>query len=176
MPDPGSAEFQAAVSGSALPGSVEMNEDGWASAGSAATTVGEGQQALGLGEAEMQERIQSGMVTQEQTIASLCAAGVPEEQAQAAAAALAQVQQAFGAGSMSMEDVTVEQGPSQTLDLRGMSGLREQMEATMRRHGVDPESGETVDAASVPGLQEALLEVLAENGVDVDAYRGYLGS
>mgnify|MGYP000324200586 CR=1 FL=1 len=176
MPDPESEEFQQLVQGSALPGSVEMNEDGWASAGAGSTTIGEHQQSIGLSEAEMQARIQAGSVSQEQTIASLRAAGVPEDQAQAAAAALAQVQQAFGGGAMQMDGITVEQGPSQTLDLTGMSGLREQMEATMRQHGVDPHSGESFDASSIPGLQEALLEVLAKNGVDVDQYRGYFGS
>jgi hypothetical protein len=31
MPDPGSREFQAAVEGSALPGSASMGEEGWSS-------------------------------------------------------------------------------------------------------------------------------------------------
>lgn len=31
MPDPGTPEFEAAISGSALPGSVEMGKSGWAS-------------------------------------------------------------------------------------------------------------------------------------------------
>jgi hypothetical protein len=172
MPDPGSPEFQQLVQGSALPGSVEMNEEGWASAGAGATTIGEGQQSIGLSQAEVQARMQAASVSPEQTLASLRAAGVPEDQAQQAAAALAQVQQAFGGGAMQIDGLTVEQGPAQTIDLSGMSGLREQMEATMRRHGVDPDSGETFDASSIPGLQEALLKVLADNGVDVDPYRG----
>jgi hypothetical protein len=170
MPDPSSPEFQQLVQGSALPGSVEMNEDGWASAGAGSTTIGEDQQNISLSPEEIQARMQSASVSPEQTIASLRAAGVPEDQAQQAAAALAQVQQAFGGGTISMEGVTVEQGPMQTIDMTGAAGLREQMEATMRQHGVDPHSGETFDASSIPGLQEALLKVLADNGVDISQY------
>lgn len=172
MPDPASPEFQQLVQGSALPGSVEMNEDGWASAGAGPTTIGEDQQNIALSQEELQARMRSASVSQEQTIASLRAAGVPEDQAQAAAQALAQVQQAFGGGAIQMDGVTVEQGPTQTIDMTGAAGLRDQMEATLRQHGVDPQSGESFDASQIPGLQEALLKVLAENGVDVDQYRG----
>ena len=89
---------------------------------------------------------------------ALIAAGVPPESAQATATALARLQQAFGGGT-------------HTLDVEGMTGLKEQMEATLREHGVDPDTGQTFDAASEPGLQEALLRVLAENGVDVSGNR-----
>lgn len=51
-----------------------------------------------------------------------------------------------------------------------MEGLRDEMRATMREHGVDPDSGATMDASSVAGLQEALLRVLAQHGVDVSGY------
>ena len=99
---------------------------------------------------------------------SLIAAGVPPEQAAQTAAALSQLQQAFGGGGVTVGgDVTVSQGPPQTLDLTGMAGLRDEMMATLRQHGVDPDSGEAFDASQVPDLQEELLQILARHGVDV---------
>jgi hypothetical protein len=159
MPDPDSPEFQRMVEGSALPGSTEMSQEGWTS--TTPTTIGEGQASTMPGEAEV--RAQSGAVSQQDAMNSLLAAGVPEESAQAAAAALAQLQQAFGGGA-------VESGGTHTIDMQGVQGLRDQMHATLREHGVDPDSGVAMDASSVPGLQEALLRVLAENGVDVSQY------
>ena len=158
MPDPGSAEFQQAVEASALPGSAQMGDDGWISAAQ--------QPAGGSGAAAPA----GGMPMADQLIA----AGVPADQAQQTAAALAQLQQAFGGagfgGAMASADVSVSTGPSQTLDLRGMEGLRDEMKATMRQYGVDPDSGQAFDASQVPGLQDALLAVLAKHGVDASGF------
>jgi hypothetical protein len=180
MPDPDSAEFQQAVQGSALPGSVDMGQEGWASTDSTAATPDAPAVTPGMpgsmpgtpvGEAGFfGVGGQPGAVTPE----SLIAAGVPPESAAATAAALAQLQQAFG-GGMSMQDVNVQSGGTHTIDMRGAEDLRDQMRATMREHGVDPDSGQAVDANSIPGLQEALLRVLAENGVDVSQYGGWSG-
>jgi hypothetical protein len=145
MPDPGSAEFQRAVEGSALPGSTEMGQQGWASV----EADGEGETVVATGT----------------DAASLEAAGVPADSAQATADALRQLAQAFGGASAAQ--VSVERGGDYTLDLRGLEGLRDQMLATLREHGVDPDSGQPVDATEVPGLQEALLRDLAESGVDI---------
>ncbi len=53
-------------------------------------------------------------------------------------------------GTTQTANVTIEQGPSQTIDMRG-SGLREEIFEIMRRHGIDPESGTAskVDAAAL---------------------------
>jgi hypothetical protein len=51
-------------------------------------------------------------------------------------------------------------GSGQSVDLRG-SGAREDVEAVLREHGIDPEKkGQTIDASEVPGLREALLKTL----------------
>ena len=187
MPDPDSPEFQQAVEGSALPGSTEMGQQGWASTappevpgtkvpgtevpgtpmpgmpGSMPGTPADQAAFFGPGGG------QAGAVSPE----ALIAAGVPAEHAQAAAAAYAQMQQAFGAGAVNFGgEVTVENQGSQAIDMRGMEGLRDEMRETMRQHGVDPDSGVSMDASSVPGLQEALLGVLARHGVDVSQYGG----
>ncbi|HEX6117674.1 MAG TPA: hypothetical protein VFY99_11275 [Solirubrobacterales bacterium] len=165
MPDPDSPEFERIVQGSALPGSTEMGRRGWASAGSAGEApetpaVVPGMPGAGSG--------QAGAVTPE----SLVAAGVPPESARATAAALAQLQQAFGGGAAGVGDLTVEHQGPQTLNMQGIEGLRDEMRATLREHGVDPDSGIAMDASSVPGLQEALLRVLARHGVDPSQYGG----
>ena len=174
MPDPGSPEFEAVVQGSALPGSVEMGDEGWARAGEVqAGGIAGGLTTTSI-EVEGQQPVQiQGAVTEQ----SLIAAGVPPEQARQAAAAMAQMQ-AFGAASYpiagipGMQDAQVTQGQPQTLDLQGMQGLRDEMMETLRRHGVDPESGQSFDVSQVAGLQEELLAVLAKHGVDISQYDG----
>ena len=110
MPEPGTPEFEAAVSGSALPGSVEMGAEGWS-------------KQLGL----------------------------------------------------DASNVQVEQGGSQTVDLRG-TGARENVEEVLREHGIDPDQeGQTVDASKVPGLQEAILGALGMSGVDIPNAGGFGG-
>ena len=182
MPDPDSAEFQQAVEGSALPGSAQMGESGWASVGAPPESgdapempsVAPGMPGSMSGTPADQAAFfgtgsgQPGAVTPE----TLIAAGVPPEHAQAAAAAYAQAQQMFGGATMNVGDITVENQGSQTLDLRGMEGVRDEMREVMRQHGVDPDSGVSMDASSVPGLQEDLMKVLAKNGVDLSQYWG----
>ena len=151
MPEPGSPEFERAVQGSALPGSVDMGQEGWQSAGAPV-------------------EVESGQID----AASLQAQGVPAESAQAAAEALQKLQQAFGAGALGsvsvgsgpeVQHVNVEYDGSQTIDASGMEGLRDEMLETLRAHGVDPDSGQAVDASQIPGLQEAMLAVLARHGI-----------
>ncbi len=178
MPDPDSPEFQQMVEGSALPGSTAMGAQGWASAAAAGSApempaIAPGMPGSATGDpGAPQSFFGAGGQTPAVTPESLIAAGVPPESAQATAAALAQLQQAFGGGTATFDDVTVESGGTHTIDMQGMQGLRDQMRATLREHGVDPDSGVAMDASSVPGLQEALLRVLAENGVDVSQYGG----
>ncbi|MGI8460081.1 MAG: hypothetical protein ACR2OC_00380 [Solirubrobacterales bacterium] len=172
MPEPGSAEFQQAVEGSALPGGVMEPGTKWESYPGGAS----GQVSSSSMEVDGHTVDVSGPVDEQ----ALRAAGVPADSAAAAVAALQQISQAFGggaAGSVSIQgdgvqsfgNVEVNQMPAQTLDLRKMSGLREQMMETMKAHGVDPGSGQAVDASQVPGLQEAMLQVLANHGIDTSA-------
>jgi hypothetical protein len=114
IPEPGSPEFDAAVSGSALPDSksVEMRGSGWASVDDA-----------------------------------------PEPNA-------------AGDGA-------------QTLDLRGVIGLRKEVLEALRRRGIDPESGQQrqIDAGSMPGLQEELMGILRRKGVQIPGMTaGLLGA
>lgn len=172
MPDPDSPEFQQAVEGSALPGSSQMGQQGWASVGDASSAPempdvvpgmpGSMAPAAGGETSFFGAGGQPGAVTPE----ALIAAGVPPEHAQQAAAAYAQAQQMFGGAQVNVEH------QSHTLDLRGMEGMRDEMREVMRQHGVDPDSGTTMDASSIPGLQEDLLKVLARNGVDLSQYWG----
>jgi Short C-terminal domain len=75
--------------------------------------------------------------------------------------------------------VQVEQGASQTLDLRG-SGAREQILGLLRQHGIDPDKpGQQVDASTIPGLQQAIVSLLGEHGVQIPpagGVGGYVGS
>jgi hypothetical protein len=73
------------------------------------------------------------------------------------------IQQAIAQGN-----VEIEQGPAQTLDLRG-TGLREQIVGIMREHGIDPDSGEAtnVDASNYGDMQSQILEALKQHGLDL---------
>jgi hypothetical protein len=64
-------------------------------------------------------------------------------------------------------NVTIEQGPSQTIDMRG-SGLREEIFEIMRQHGIDPESGtaSNVNAADYGDMQRQILEALGRHGLN----------
>jgi hypothetical protein len=67
--------------------------------------------------------------------------------------------------------VTIEQGPTQTLDLRG-SGLREEIMGIMKQHGIDPAAGtagQSIDASGYGDMQKQILALLAEHGVDPGA-------
>jgi len=63
--------------------------------------------------------------------------------------------------------VQVEQGASQTVDLRG-TGAREELLEVLRQHGIDPDKeGQQIDASTQPGLQEAIFKVLGAAGVQI---------
>jgi hypothetical protein len=66
-------------------------------------------------------------------------------------------------------NVTIEQGPSQTIDMRG-SGLREEILGIMKQHGIDAEGGsqESINAGDYPDMQRQILEALAKHGVNID--------
>ena len=67
-------------------------------------------------------------------------------------------------------NVTIEQGPAQTLDLRG-TGLREEIVGIMKQHGIDPD-GQTaanVDASGYGDMQQQILAALAKHGIDPGA-------
>lgn len=67
-------------------------------------------------------------------------------------------------------NVTIEQGPSQTIDLRG-TGLREEIVGIMQQHGIDPEGqgGQNVNAADYGTMQQQILDALAKRGIDPNA-------
>jgi hypothetical protein len=68
-------------------------------------------------------------------------------------------------------NVTIEQGPSQTIDMRG-TGLREEIVGIMKQHGIDPETaspGENIDAAAYGDMQQQILAALAKHGIDPNA-------
>ncbi len=62
--------------------------------------------------------------------------------------------------------------PHQSIDLRNVSGLRDDVMAALRQAGVDPEDPGQVDASAVPGLQESLMKAFASNGIDFEALTG----
>jgi hypothetical protein len=72
--------------------------------------------------------------------------------------------------AMAEGNVTVEQGPTQTIDMRG-TGLREEMLGIMKQHGIDPEAqtAQNVDAGAYGDMQKQLLEALAKRGIDPNA-------
>jgi hypothetical protein len=68
-------------------------------------------------------------------------------------------------------NVTIEQGESQTIDMRG-TGLREEILGIMQQHGIDAESGtadRSIDASAYGDMQQQLLEALAKHGIDPGA-------
>ncbi len=64
----------------------------------------------------------------------------------------------------------------QSIDLRDVQGLREDVINALRQHGVDPQNPGAIDASSVPGLQEAMLSALQSHGVDFGALAGMAGN
>jgi len=60
--------------------------------------------------------------------------------------------------------------PSQTIDAR-VAGLRENMLEILKRHGIDPMSGQTraIDASTFPGLAEEIQGALAGHGIQLPA-------
>jgi hypothetical protein len=67
-------------------------------------------------------------------------------------------------------NVQIEQGPSQTIDMRG-TGLREEILGLMQQHGIDAESGtvRSVDASAYGDMQQQMLAALARHGIDPGA-------
>ena len=67
-------------------------------------------------------------------------------------------------------NVTIEQGPTQTIDMRG-SGLREEILGIMKQNGIDPEGhhGENINAADYGNMQQQIMAALAKHGVDPNA-------
>jgi hypothetical protein len=71
--------------------------------------------------------------------------------------------------------VQVEEGSSQTIDLRG-TGAREQVLKALREHGIDPDKqGQTINAASIPGLQDSIFRALGQAGVQLPNAGGFGG-
>jgi Short C-terminal domain len=58
---------------------------------------------------------------------------------------------------------------STTLDATGAMGLRDDMFEILRRHGIDPESGQAVsiDASSMPGLAAEIQQALSTHGIQI---------
>jgi hypothetical protein len=64
-------------------------------------------------------------------------------------------------------NVTIEQGPSQTIDMRG-TGLREEILGIMKDHGLDPDTSGEVNAGDYGDMQKQILEALSKHGVNID--------
>ena len=64
---------------------------------------------------------------------------------------------------------TVVTQSSQTIDATGAMGLREDMFEILRRHGIDPESGQAVsiDASSMPGMADEIQKALSIHGIQI---------
>jgi hypothetical protein len=58
---------------------------------------------------------------------------------------------------------------STTLDATGAMGLRDDMFEILRRHGIDPESGQSVsiDASSMPGLAAEIQQALSAHRIQI---------
>jgi hypothetical protein len=76
------------------------------------------------------------------------------------------IQQAMAEGN-----VQIEQGASQTVNLRG-TGLREEILEIMQGHGIDAGAGtaaQNVDASAYGDMQQQILAALAKHGIDPGA-------
>ena len=65
-------------------------------------------------------------------------------------------------------EVRVSQS-SQTIDATGAMGLRDDMFEILRRHGIDPESGQavSVDASQMPALANEIQQALSSPGIQI---------
>lgn len=61
---------------------------------------------------------------------------------------------------------------SGTYDFSNMEGLREDVMAAMKEHGIDPAQPGAVDASQVQGLQEAIGKAFQTHGIDLAALQG----
>ena len=72
-------------------------------------------------------------------------------------------------GSYSIGNIQIEQGSSQTIDMRG-SGLREEILGIMSQHGIDASNpgsqGQNIDPSTIPGMQQQILDALSKHGID----------
>jgi hypothetical protein len=69
---------------------------------------------------------------------------------------------------MASGQVSISQA-QQSIDLRDVEGLRADVMAAMKAHGVDPEHPGAVDASQVAGLQEAVTKAMEAHGIDLPA-------
>jgi hypothetical protein len=105
--------------------------------------------------------------------------GTPEFEAAVAGTAIQDSQSVkmgeSGWAVTGMEDVEVQTGPTQTVDLRG-TGAREKVEDVLRENGIDPDKeGQTIDASNVPGLKEAIIGALGASGFKIPNAGGFGG-
>jgi hypothetical protein len=78
------------------------------------------------------------------------------------------IQQASQAGS-----IQIHQGENQVVDMRGTTGLRDEILEAMRQHGIDPETGAAqgqVSAGDYEGMQQQIMQALQNHGVDVTQF------
>ena len=78
------------------------------------------------------------------------------------------IQQAARQGNLQVSsNVDVEGLEPQTVNMQG-TGLREEIFEIMRRHGIDPDSGQaqSVDASAMPRMQQEMLEALSRHGLN----------
>jgi hypothetical protein len=71
--------------------------------------------------------------------------------------------------AMAEGNVTVTQGPSQSIDMRGTE-LGAEIREIIKQHGTDPDgqgqSGQSIDAAGFGDMQQQILAALAKHGID----------
>lgn len=61
---------------------------------------------------------------------------------------------------------------SQTFDASNVAGLRDNMLEILKRHGIDPSSGQSmaIDASNFPGLAEEIQSALGGAGIQVGSF------
>lgn len=67
---------------------------------------------------------------------------------------------------------TVVSQSSQTIDASNVAGLRDNMLEILKRHGIDPSSGQSmaIDASNFPGLAEEIQGALSGAGIQVPGF------
>ena len=83
------------------------------------------------------------------------------------------IQQAMQTGN-----IQISQGENQVIDLRGTTGLRDEILEAMRQHGIDPETGAAqgqINAGDYQGMQQQIMQALENAGVDVSQMGGGAG-
>lgn len=99
--------------------------------------------------------------------------GTPEFEAAVAGTAIPDAQSVdMGESGWTQPGADVDR---ERIDLRG-TGAREQVEKTLREHGIDPDKeGQTIDASTVPGLQAAIMAALGQAGIRIPSAGGITG-